>query len=268
MPQPTAIPSQPPAGHPSRPASAAGTRAGVPLSIWPAIPPPAPCPGGIGAAPCPHQVTTEAAARIVTAFSTPGDLVVIPAARTSALIGAAAAADRRVLGLCGDPALAARLARGLDPALRSLAVLRPGGPGLLLHATCSEAGQAALAVATACATPGCQPPSGQDEPPAETDPGLLYAACQRVLRPGGLLAVLTNSAKQPGHPGELIACARAAGLIYTQHIIALHAAIHSSRLVISPAGTLTLRRAGAAAGAHLPVHSDVLLFAAPGRPAP
>ena len=264
MPQPSAIPSPPPAGHPSRPASAAGTRAGVPLSIWPAIPPPAPCPGGIGAAPCPHQVTTEAAARIVTAFSRPGDLVVIPAARTGPLIVAAAAAGRRVLGLCGDRALAARLARGLDPALRSLAVLRPGGPGLLLHATCSEAGQAALAVATACATPGCQPPSGQGEPAAETDPGLLYAACERVLRPGGLLAVLTNAAKQPGHPGELIACARAAGLIYTQHIIALHAAIHTSQLVISPAGTLTLR----AAGANLPVHSDVLLFAAPGRATP
>src|SRR6266536_1325883 len=167
MPQPSAIPSQPPAGCPPRPASAAGTRAGVPLSVWPAIPPPAPCPGVSGATPCPHQVTTEAAARVITALSRPGDLVVIPAARTSALIGAAAAADRRVLGLCGDPALAARLARGLDPALRSLAVLRPGGPGLLLHATCSEAGQAALAVATACATPGCQPPSGQGEPPAE-----------------------------------------------------------------------------------------------------
>ena len=62
---------------------------------------------------------------------------------------------------------------------------------------------------------------------------MLYAACQRVLRPGGVLVVITACTPgRPGwaDPGEAIACARAAGLIYAQHIIALHAPIRGSRL--------------------------------------
>lgn len=269
MPQPAAIPSPPPT---SQPPAGTGSRTGVPVTIWPAIPPPAPCPGATSAPPCPNQIGAEPAARIITAFTRPGDLVVIPEARTSALVMAAATAGRRVLGLTaslpGHRDLAARLARGLGPARRPLADLRPGGPGLLLHATCGETGQATLAVTTACATPGCQPPGDGDDGAAGADPALVYAACQRVLRPGGLLAVVTSAVKEPGQPGEIIACARAAGLIYTQHIVALHAAIHASRLVPAPGGHLTLRPARGEAPAHLPIHSDILLFTAPGRPTP
>ena len=54
------------------------------------------------------------AAQIITAFSRPGELVVIPGARDGALLAAAAAAGRRVLGLAPGPA---RLPAG------------PGGPG-------------------------------------------------------------------------------------------------------------------------------------------
>jgi hypothetical protein len=260
MPQPAAIPSQPHRSRGCPPAAGTRTCAGVPLTIWPAIPPPPPCPGATCATPCPHRLTTQAAAQIITAFTGPGDLVVIPAAHTPAFIEAAAAAGRRVLAVCGGPAQAGRLARGLGPPYRPLADLRPGGPGLLLHAACPHAGRAALAVIIACATPGCPPPGSGGSAGSDPDPGLLYAACQRVLRPGGLLAVLTNAVQEPGQPGEVIAYARAAGLVYIQHIIAVHAAIHTSRLVPAADGTLTLHPG--AAPAHLPIHSDVLLFAA------
>ena len=168
------------------------------------------------------------AAHAITAFSRPGELVVIPAAGTGALLSAAAAAGRRVLGLFSGPAAchaaSARLDQDLGPAARPLAQARAGGPGLLLEAGCPEAGQAALAIT------GRGGPGGS----------VLYAACERVLRPGGVLAVITASTPRPAglrdDPGEVIAAARAAGLIYAQHIVALHAAITGGQLTPGPPG--------------------------------
>jgi hypothetical protein len=212
---------------------------------------------------------------VITAFSRPGDLVVIPEPGTGTLVVAAAAAARRALGLAATPRhrqdLAARLDHDLGPAHRPLARLRPGGPQYLLHAATPETGQATLVITTACAIAGCPPPApdgGAASPAAGapgTDPGLLYAACQRVLAPGGLLVIITSAARQPGHPGELIACARAAGLVYTQHVIAVHAHIRGSHLITA----LPAPHPGPAAGAarHLPIHTDLLVFT-PGGPRP
>jgi hypothetical protein len=270
MADPPVHPALPPAPGAAPPlALTAGTRAGVPLSIWPGVPAPGPCPASPGQLPCPHRAIAAAAAMAVTAFSRRGDLAVIPAPGTGALLVAAAGTARRALGLTATlrhaTGLAAVLDRDLDPALRPLARLRPGGPAALLEASCREAGQAALALTTACATPGCLPPGGGDAE-AGADPGVLYAACQRVLRPGGLLAVITAAAREPGWPGEVIAHARAAGLIYTQHIIALHAPIRGSRLHAPAAAPALSPHPGAAAGLHLPAHSDLLVFATPGGP--
>ena len=263
MADPPVLPAQPPGAAPPM-AYSAGIRAGVPLSIWPGVPAPGCCPAGPGHALCPRRLATPAAAMIITAFSAPGDLVVIPSPTTSALL-AAASAGRRALGLTASPRhhrdLAALLDSGLDPAVRSLAQVRPGGPAALLEGSCREAGQAALAITAACATPGCPPPGPGGADPG-TEPGVLYAACQRMLRPGGLLTVVTAAARQPGGPGQVIAHARAAGLIYSQHIIALHAPIRGSRLRSPGASAL----AGAVTGRHLPAHSDLLVFAAPGGP--
>jgi hypothetical protein len=99
-----------------------------------------------------------------------------------------------------------------------------------------------------------------------TRAGEVLAACHRVLAPGGLLAVVTNAACHPGHAGDVIASARAAGLVYTQHIIAVHAAISGGRLrlpVTAPARTHGSVRP---AGPHRPVHSDLLLFRRQGDP--
>ena len=96
---------------------------------------------------------------------------------------------------------------------------------------------------------------------------LLYAACQRVLRPGGVLAVITASTPGPGglrdDPGEAITRARAAGLVYTQHIVAVHAAIRDSQITPGPGDPAPVCEAAVPAPVHSPVHSDVLVFTKP-----
>ena len=169
----------------------------VPVSVWPAIPAPARCPASPGHLPCPRRYTSAAARAVISALSHPGDLVAVPGPEDGVFLAAAASAGRRA-------------------------------------ATCG-AGTAALAVVTACPVPGCRPPgpaAGDTGP--ERDPGLPWAACQRGLGPGGLLAVITAAVRHPGWAGQLIAHARAAGLVYAQHVIALHAPIHDDRLLSPP----------------------------------
>jgi len=174
---------------------------------------------------------------VITALSSPGDLVVTPDPAAGVFAAAAARAGRRTHG--------------------------PAGPGALLAGSCPDAGQAALAVVTACGTPGCPEPGAGRPGAAAAGPGVMFAACHRVLAPGGLLAVITNAACHPGHAGDITASARAAGLVYTQHIIAVHAAISGGRLRLpAPARP----PGGQPAGPNQPVHSDVLLFTRPGGP--
>lgn len=228
---------------------------GVPVSIWPGLPAPT---AGRSPATCPGPVTAAAAGKAIAAFSRPGDLVAAPDG-SPAVIEAAAAAGRRVLALIpGGEHTLARLRACLDPAGRPLARLRPGGPDLLLAPGDPDAGQAALAI-TGCHGPGCCSPmeSGGTE-----DPALLYVACERVLAPGGVLAVITASpgpsGQVTGEAGHTVAAARAAGLVYAQHVVLVHAAIDGGHLIPEPAaaGPVSL------AGHH--IHSDLLVFTKPG----
>jgi len=249
---------------------------GVPVSIWPHAPVPDSGPGP-GCVSCAGGASGPDAAQVITAFSRPGELVVIPAARNGVLVAAAAAAGRRVLGLTPGPRSRQRVLTcldGVDPLLRHLAVVRRGGPALLLEAGHPEAGQAALAIAggggpappRACPAAGSP---GGGEPAA--GPGVMYAACQRALRPGGVLAVITASTPCPGglrdDPGEAITQARAAGLIYAQHIVALHAPIAGSQLAPGPGDTARPDQAAGLAAVHVRIHSDLFVFIKPGKPA-
>jgi hypothetical protein len=206
------------------------------VTIWPGLPAPHPATG-----PCAGPVTAEAAAAVITAFSRPGDLIAAPDSHP-AVTGAAGRAGRSAAGLI--------LPRG-----------RTGGPALLLVCGGPGGSQAALAI-TGRHGPGCcagPPQPGQDEP----EPGPVLAACHQVLRPGGILAILT-AAPAPGtrltdQAGYLTATARAAGLIYTQHIVLVHAAIRDGHLAPgspAPAGT------AAPPGGHR-VHTDLLVFTKP-----
>ena len=96
------------------------------------------------------------------------------------LLAAAATAGRRVLGLAPGPQSYQRVMsclRGLDPARRPLAEVRPGGPALLLQAGNPDAGQAALAVT------GCGQPAPPGACPAGTagggEPAAGPACCTR-----------------------------------------------------------------------------------------
>jgi hypothetical protein len=264
-----ARPSDPePPGTGPWPASSAGTRTGVPLSVWPAIPPPGPCPASLPPVPCPQRWPAAAAAVVITALTGPGDLVAALDPAAGVFAAAAAGAGRRALGPAESPSdcdLAAAPGRPARPPARGLAWLRPGGPAALLAGSCPQAGQAALAVVSWCATPGCPPPATADPGVTATRAGEVFAACHRVLSPGGLLAVVTNAACHPGHAGDVTASARAAGLVYTQHIIAVHAVISGTRLRL-PAAAVIRPPISRPAGPHRPVHSDVLLFRRPGGP--
>jgi hypothetical protein len=227
------VPDTPAAGR----RAAGGTGPGVPLSIWPGLPDPGGARDGL---PCGGPVTTAAARRVIDAFSLPGDLIAAPAG-SLAVTEAAAAAGRRVLAL----------APGRVPGR-----LRPGVPAAVPPPGDPDAGTAGLAIAGYCG-PGCcgrQP----DRPGGELDPGPVFAACERVLRPGGVLAVITSPAAPGGMltdtAGSVVAAARAAGLVYAQHIVLVRADIVGDRLV--PAAHST----GFVAPGGRPVHNDLLVF--------
>ena len=130
-------------------------------------------------------------------------------------------------------------------------MLAPGNP---------VTGQAALAVAGCCGSGCCAGPetSGQDD----QDTGLLFAACERVLRPGGVLAVIAGPAADGGTltdtAGSVVAAARAAGLVYAQHIVLVRAEIDGDRLAPAAPGP------DAPGGSQ--VHDDLLVFTKPGKP--
>ena len=131
-------------------------RAGQHLAARP-VPGIGPGPGCALCASCAGRGSGPDAAQIITAFSRPGELVVIPGARDGVLVAAAAAAGRRVLGLAPGPRSChgswrpwAAWTRGCarsprsGPAARPCS-WRPGNP---------EAGQAALAITGSAAAPG------------------------------------------------------------------------------------------------------------------
>ena len=228
---------------------------GVPLTVWP-VPPHAGC----GPRPCAGPVALTVAAKIITAFSWPGDLVAVldgcPAATE-----AAAAAGRRVLALI--PAVPGERAGGGPPGRGARAVrVRPGGPEQLLAPGDPDAGQAALAI-TGCCDPGCRAAPG----PGAGEAALVFAAAQRVLWPGGVLAVRTAS-HPPGDDqpsdlaGHAVAAARAAGLIYAQHIVLVHAAISGDHLDPEPLPASQRSQPGGSR-----IHSDLLVFTKHKEPA-
>jgi hypothetical protein len=77
-----------------------------------------------------------------------------------------------------------------------------------------------------------------------------------------VLAVLAGPAvpggTHTGTAGSVVAAARAAGLVYAQHIVLVRAAIDGDRLAPAAPG------AGSAAPGGCPVHDDLLVFTKPG----
>jgi hypothetical protein len=234
-----------------RPATAGHT--GLPLSIWTGVPGPGCGVAGHDLAPCPGLCPGPGARLVITAFSRPGDLVaVIPPAACPALAAALTGTGRRVLGVtAGPPGPAKR------PGHQAAGGHGGASPGEL-PGTGSGAGQAALAITV----------SRDSLPPGDMHPGqgTPYAAACHALRPGGLLAVLAGPSAAGALPdlGLAVARARAAGLVYAQHIILIHAAIDGDQLrpfsVPRPAAPGCLRESPPGGR----IHTDLILFTTPG----
>lgn len=221
--------SGPPPDLKAGPWLAMSSRTGLPLSVWPGMPG-LDCPGpASGLPPCPGA----GAAPVIAAFSRPGDLVAVPWAGCAVLAAAAARTGRRVLGTAASPG---------D---------QPGG------ASCRP-GQAALAVTVF--------PSGLPTGAAGCE-AVLTAACQGALRPGGILAIIVGRPASGQIPdlGHAVACARAAGLVYAQHIVLIHAAVEGGHLRPFPgqhAAATCLREDPSA----VRIHTDLLILTKPGGP--
>ena len=98
----------------------------------------------------------------------------------------------------------------------------------------------------------------------------VYAASAAALKPGGFLVVVTKNLRSGGElhdlAGDTVALCQQAGLLYWQHVIALHAAIRDSELVPRPSfWQLSTTRKALARGerVQLVCHEDVLAFRKP-----
>jgi tRNA G10 N-methylase Trm11 len=244
----------------------------------------------------PAKMLPELARRIVTEYSPPGGLVVDPMCGIATIPVEAALLDRRGVGVELEPRWATLARRNLTYALDAEHAERveivEGDARALATLLAERAGTVDL-IATS-------PPYGCDISTLDmrayrqggssrlagthysTDPANLghargpryldamaevYAACATVLRPGGLLVTVTRNPRPQGRLLDLTAAtvrlAQQAGLVYLQHVIALHAAIRDSRLI--PRSSLRQRintRNARARGVpvHLPAHEDVLVF--------
>jgi tRNA1(Val) A37 N6-methylase TrmN6 len=98
----------------------------------------------------------------------------------------------------------------------------------------------------------------------------VYAACAAALKPGGFLVVVTKNLRAGGAMHDLAGATadlcQATGLLYWQHVIALHAAIRDGGLAARPSfWQLSTTRKALAGGEriHLVCHEDVLVFRKP-----
>ena len=110
--------------------------------------------------------------------------------------------------------------------------------------------------------------------------GWLLTACAQLLRPGGCLVLVVTAAGTVSRPEDfrpLLNAARAAGLLYLQHIVAVHADTDGDQFIYHATDeeVLGLVRADPGSGdaPHRRVHADVLVLShssgntvsAPGR---
>ncbi|WP_246128094.1 hypothetical protein [Amycolatopsis rhizosphaerae] len=144
----------------------------------------------------------------------------------------------------------------------------PGCDGTMLDDLGTVAAEADLVVTSLRAESG-----------SEGAGDLVTLAAARMLRVGGILAVLTHSHWPQGElidpTGAIVAAAQNADLLYLQHIIALHVPVRGGRFATEqlndtddPATEEYIRATYRAAVRGLPaphrrIHSDILAFAQP-----
>jgi modification methylase len=283
-----------------------GTPADVPLAIWPVAQTTAQWQRAgrylPGCTAHPGKMLPELARRVVTEYSSTGDLVVDPLAGIGTSVAEAALLGRRALGIELEARWAEVAAENLDHMLnarqRRRADVLQGDGRRLSELLGSRARKVDLVVTSppyACDAGVIDKPgwlAGGRLCPSETlnyskDRANLghargeayaqamadiYAACHTVLRTGGRLVVVTKNSRRRGRmldlAGVTVSLATRAGFAYIGHVIALHAAIRDGDLAARPSyWQVTQVRHARRRGepAHLVAHEDITVFVKGGR---
>jgi modification methylase len=252
----------------------------------------------------PGKMIPALAARIIGEYSTPGQLVVDPMCGIGTTLVEAAALGRRAIGVELEVRWAqlamANLEHVLAPEQCLNVEVRAGDARQLPWVLRDAVGTVDLIVISppyGCDAGSVDKPAWkaggrlcpQDSFNYSTDRAnvghargedyatamsAIYAGCQQLLRPGGLMVTVTKNTRRRGRTfdlaGTTVALARAAGFTYLQHVIALHAALRDSSLAARPSfWQLTQHRHAVRRGdpAHVVVHEDVCVFLKPvGQP--
>jgi SAM-dependent methyltransferase len=227
------------------------------------------------------------ARRVIEEYSASGDLVVDPACGVGTTLIEAAVVGRRAIGLerdrCSVTTARKNVRCALEGRRRDLANVRVGQACMLTRRLGDVTGTVDLictssALLDACRrAPGGGPRSRKAVKETQAvDPEMaldeIYAGCHNLLRPGGILVVVTRSSRQRGvladGPGTSVALAKRAGFTYLQHVVAIDATICDGSLVAHPSSgqRVALRRSlGRGEPAHLVAHHDVAVLRRPTR---
>ncbi|KAA9375987.1 MULTISPECIES: hypothetical protein [Microbispora] len=217
-------------------------------------------------------ITGRLARQLITTCSRAGDLVVDVHPADHMVVVNAVVFGRRVSAVVVDHAVAGviwtRAISGRDIADRHKVEVRVARAEAAYTALAYRRGEAALVVVrrTCEAEPNT---TSIDGSPGESP--LIESAA--LLAPGGHLVVVTGMHLIEGRPRDpmpgLIGEAQRAGLVYLQHIVAVHGPIRRRQIVLSLLPAHIAARRTQAVSPHVPMalraHADVLIFSKPLR---
>ncbi|MEU8175605.1 hypothetical protein AB0C14_22220 [Microbispora hainanensis] len=215
-------------------------------------------------------VTGRLARQLIMTCTQPDDLVVDVHPADHMLVANAVALRRRVSTVVIDPAAAGviwtRVTSGRDEADRRRVDVRIARTEATYLALAHRRGEAALVVVrrTCDAEPNTASIDGSPDGSPLVEPAALLA-------PGGHLVVVTGLHLIEGRPHDpmpgLIREAQRAGLVYLQHIVAVHSPIRRRQIVLSLLPAHIAARRTQAVSPHVPTvlraHADVLIFSKP-----